>query len=83
MELNAAPHIGGLINKNVKVGGTRTTMRLEPEFWDALAEIARREATDINRIVTRVDISLGAGGRTTAVRVFVLQYFRTRLEAAA
>ncbi len=69
-----------LVNKNVVVNGRRTSIRLEPEFWDALADIARRETTDVNRIVSRAD-RLGAGGRTGAVRVFILKYFRNRTEA--
>ena len=51
-------------------------MRLEPELWDALAEICRREQQDINRLVRQIEATGHSGGRTSAVRVFVLQYFR-------
>jgi predicted DNA-binding ribbon-helix-helix protein len=51
-------------------------MRLEPELWDALREICRRERLDINQLVRHIE-SLGhRGGRTSAVRVYVLQYYR-------
>jgi predicted DNA-binding ribbon-helix-helix protein len=51
-------------------------MRLEPELWDALVEICQRERQDINRLVRQIEAEGHSGGRTSAVRVFVLQYFR-------
>jgi predicted DNA-binding ribbon-helix-helix protein len=51
-------------------------MRLEPELWDALSEICRRERQDLNQLVRQVESTGGSGGRTSAVRVFVLRYFR-------
>jgi len=65
-----------LINRNVVAGRGRTSMRLEPELWDALAEICRREGQDMNRLVRQIEATGHSGGRTSAVRVFVLQYFR-------
>lgn len=65
-----------LINRNVVAGRGRTSMRLEPELWDALKEICRRERQDLNQLVRYIE-SLGhRGGRTSAVRVYVLQYYR-------
>ena len=51
-------------------------MRLEPELWEALAEICTRERQDINTVVRQIEAIGHSGGRTSAVRVFVLQYFR-------
>jgi predicted DNA-binding ribbon-helix-helix protein len=65
-----------LINRNVVAGRGRTSMRLEPELWDALAEICRREGQDMNRLVRQIEAIGHEGGRTSAVRVFALQYFR-------
>jgi predicted DNA-binding ribbon-helix-helix protein len=65
-----------LVNRNVVAERGRTSMRLEPELWDALHEICQREQAPIGEIVRRAEARSGAGGRTSAVRVFVLQYFR-------
>jgi predicted DNA-binding ribbon-helix-helix protein len=51
-------------------------MRLEPELWDALLEICHRERQDMNRLVRQIEAEGHGGGRTSSVRVFVLQYFR-------
>jgi predicted DNA-binding ribbon-helix-helix protein len=51
-------------------------MRLEPEIWDALRDICLRENVELRDLIQRIEPSAGEGGRTSAVRVFVLQYFR-------
>ena len=65
-----------LINRNVVAERGRTSMRLEPELWDALIEICTRERRDVNRLVRQIEASSHSGSRTSAVRVFVLGYFR-------
>jgi predicted DNA-binding ribbon-helix-helix protein len=65
-----------LVNRNVVTAGGRTSMRLEPELWDALAEICQREGRDLHDLIRSVDSLRNAGGRTSAVRVFIVQYFR-------
>ena len=58
-----------LINRNVVAERGRTSMRLEPELWDALAEICLREGEDLNRLIRRIEAIGHSGGRTSAVRV--------------
>lgn len=65
-----------LVNRNVVAGSGRTSMRLEPELWDALAEICNREGRGIHELIRSIDGQRERGGRTSAVRVFVLKYFR-------
>jgi predicted DNA-binding ribbon-helix-helix protein len=66
-----------LVNRNITAGSGRTSMRLEPEIWDALREICLREGIELRDLIQRIEPSSGEGGRTSAVRVYVLQYFRT------
>lgn len=69
--------ISRLVNRNVIAGRGRTSMRLEPEFWTALSDICRREQIGMAALIGRIEAQGHAGGRTSAVRVFVLEYFRT------
>jgi len=69
--------ISRLVNRNVVAGRGRTSMRLEPELWDALMEICEREGHDVSALVRQVEEAGHSGGRTSAVRVFILSYFRT------
>jgi predicted DNA-binding ribbon-helix-helix protein len=65
-----------LINRNVLATHGRTSMRLEPELWEALSEICNREGQDMSTLVREVEQRAHKGGRTSAVRVFVMSYFR-------
>jgi predicted DNA-binding ribbon-helix-helix protein len=51
-------------------------MRLEPEVWEALREICLRESIELRDLIRTVERKSTAGGRTSAVRVHVLQYYR-------
>ncbi|MGR0185418.1 ribbon-helix-helix domain-containing protein [Azospirillum aestuarii] len=65
--------------RNVMVAGKRTSMRLEPAFWDALEEIAQREALTVSRLCTLLAERLDAqdvDSLSSAVRVYVMEYFR-------
>ena len=65
-----------LRSRNVTADRGRTSMRLEPYVWDALDEICRRERVSLRDVVLRIAGAAPPGGRTSAVRVGVLRYFR-------
>ena len=64
-----------LINRNITVAGLRTSVRLEPEFWNALWEIAERERRSVDDICTAIDATAGELSRTAAIRLFIVSYF--------
>lgn len=68
--------VSSLRNRNVTIGGRRTSMKLEPGMWDALDEICCREGTAIHDICTRVAKQHKGCNLTAATRAFVLAYFR-------
>lgn len=65
-----------LVNRNVVTERGRTSVNLEPELWDMLSEICEREAQDMNTLVRRIEAAGYVGGRASAVRVFVANYFK-------
>jgi predicted DNA-binding ribbon-helix-helix protein len=71
----------GEIKRSVTIAGHRTSISLEPEFWDALKSIATRDRVSLSQLVARIDSSrVGAArriGLSSAIRVFVLDHFRT------
>jgi predicted DNA-binding ribbon-helix-helix protein len=64
-----------LVNRNVVAERGRTSMRLEPELWNMLSEICEREAQDMSMLVRQIEAGGHAGGRTSAVRVYIANYF--------
>lgn len=66
-----------LVIRNVTVSGHRTSMRLEPEMWDALEEICRRESRTMHEVCSLIDARRTTSSLTGAMRVFILGYFRS------
>ncbi len=66
-----------LVSRNITIFNRRTSIRLEPEMWVALKDIADREKCTIHDICslvyTRKDRSTSL---TAAIRVFLILYFR-------
>lgn len=65
-----------LLTRNIVTARGRTSMRLEPELWDALREVCRREDLSPGEVVKIAERQFRRAGRTSAVRVHLLQYFR-------
>lgn len=66
----------GLLAKNVTIAGLRTSLRLEPEIWAALDEVCRREGLTVHTLCTLIDRHRGVSSRTSAVRAFMVSYYR-------
>ena len=67
-----------LVTRNVRVGDRRTSIRLEPPFWDLLDETSRREGLTPHDICTRIARRAIHNGLTGAIRIFLLCYAWTR-----
>lgn len=66
-----------LVSRNVTIGAHRTSIRLEPDMWNALREICRREHVTIHDIASVVSVRKAPNtSLTAAIRVFVMAYFR-------
>jgi predicted DNA-binding ribbon-helix-helix protein len=71
----------GLRSGNIVVNGHRTSIRLEPEMWTALSEIAAADGVRVNEMVSRIAALARAGSLTSAVRVFIMGYYRSKAHA--
>ena len=68
---------GILVRKTIIASTGPSSMRLEPELWDALAEICKRERTDLRQFIRKVDCDGGGDNhRTSTIRVQIVRYFR-------
>ena len=71
-----------LVTRNVIVCGHRTSMRLEPAMWDALAEVCRRQGQTVHEICSSIDQERSESTLTSAMRNFIVNYFRMALMQA-
>ncbi len=76
-KVNGEDGKSSLISRNISVFGKRTSVRLEPEMWQALREIAKREKCTIHEICTLVHLRKRSHSTLTAsIRVFLMLYFK-------
>lgn len=57
---------------SVEIDGHRTSVSLEPEFWQALKNIAAARRESLSALVSEVDRTR-QGNLSSALRVFVLK----------
>lgn len=66
-----------LISRNVTILGRRTSVRLEPEMWRALREIATIEHCTVHEICSLIALRKNKNtSMTAAIRVFLMLYYR-------
>ena len=57
--------------------GHRTSVSLEPEFWQAFREIAAGRGLALNQLAAEIDAARGPDlGLASAIRVFCLTHWR-------
>ena len=64
------------VKRSFTIGGHRTSISLEAPFWEALREIAKLEKKSLAQLVQGVDVGRDDGGLSSAVRIWILNYFR-------
>jgi predicted DNA-binding ribbon-helix-helix protein len=62
--------------RSIVIGGRKTSVSLEDSFWTSLRQIARQRATTVSEVVSTLDASRAGGNLSSAVRMFVLHYYR-------
>ena len=68
--------------RTLVISGRRTRLQLEPEFWQALDEIGRRETLSLSDLVTLIRRSDPRRPTSSSLRVFVATYFRRMAESS-
>lgn len=66
-----------VVKRSIVIAGHKTSVSLEDEFWDALKEIAARRSVTLSDLVANIDASRSQGNLSSAIRLFVLDYFRS------
>jgi predicted DNA-binding ribbon-helix-helix protein len=71
--------------RSLTIARHRTSISLEDEFWQALADIARADGKSVAGLVGEIDKGRGAAGESqgslsAAIRVYVLERVKGRRE---
>ena len=64
------------VKRSFAIKGHRTSISLEPPFWDALKEVAASRNLPVARLVAEIDAGRASSALSSAVRVYLLEYYR-------
>ena len=72
-----------VVKRSIVIAGQKTSVSLEDAFWRGLKEIASARRVTLSVIVADIDAGRTRGNLSSAIRLFVLDHYRTLISAAA
>jgi predicted DNA-binding ribbon-helix-helix protein len=72
-----------VIKRSIVIAGHKTSVSLEDAFWKGLKDIAAEGQTTLSDLVGSIDCGRRHGNLSSAIRLYVLDYFQARGGAAA
>src|SRR5947199_175299 len=67
-----------VVKRSIVVAGHKTSVSLEEAFWNGMKEISGLRDMTLSELVGEIDSNRQQGNLSSAIRLFVLDYFRTR-----
>ena len=65
--------------RSIVIAGHKTSVSLEDAFWTALKEIAGNRDLTMSELVASIDQDRRHGNLSSAIRLFVLDHYRSQL----
>jgi predicted DNA-binding ribbon-helix-helix protein len=66
-----------VVKRSIVIAGHKTSVSLEDAFWIGLKEIADDRGMTLSEIVSAIDSDRRHGNLSSAIRLFVLNHYRT------
>ncbi len=68
------------MRRSILLGGRKTSVSLEGEFWSGMKEISEERGKALYELIGEIDRKRQNSNLSSAIRVFVLDHFRTCAE---
>jgi predicted DNA-binding ribbon-helix-helix protein len=68
-----------VVKRSIVVAGHKTSVSLEDAFWRGLKEIAGGRHVTLSDLVATIDSERQQGNLSSAIRLFVLDFYRRQL----
>jgi predicted DNA-binding ribbon-helix-helix protein len=69
-----------VISRSININGHKTSISLEEAFWSALKDIAHERGETLSHLVGSIDAKHKFANLSSAIRLFVLEYYRDQHE---
>jgi predicted DNA-binding ribbon-helix-helix protein len=70
-----------VVKRSIVVAGHKTSVSLEEAFWTSMKEISATRSMTLSDLVSEIDKGRKQGNLSSAIRLYVLEYFRTKAGA--
>jgi predicted DNA-binding ribbon-helix-helix protein len=67
-----------VIKRSIVIAGHKTSVSLEDAFWKGLKDIAGTRDMTLSELVAAIDSERRHGNLSSAIRLFVLDYYRNQ-----
>ena len=72
-----------IAKRSIMINNHKTSVSLEDEFWTALKEIAQQRNQRLSSLIALIDSERTTGNLSSALRLFVLEQYRSASGGAA
>jgi predicted DNA-binding ribbon-helix-helix protein len=66
-----------IVKRSIVVAGHKTSVSLEEAFWNGMKEISGLRNMTLSELVGEIDSNRQQGNLSSAIRLFVLDYFKS------
>ena len=70
-----------VVKRSIVIAGHKTSVSLEDAFWKGLKDIADDRDVTLSDLVSSIDTERQHGNLSSAIRLFVLDYYRNHTTA--
>ena len=71
-----------VVKRSIVIAGHKTSVSLEDAFWKGLKDIADNREVTLSDLVSSIDTDRQHGNLSSAIRLFVLDHYRTHTASA-
>jgi len=68
-----------VVKRSIVIAGHKTSVSLEDAFWTGLKDIAAERDMTLSDLVATIDSERQHGNLSSAIRLFVLDFYRNQL----
>jgi predicted DNA-binding ribbon-helix-helix protein len=72
-----------VVKRSIVIAGHKTSVSLEDAFWKGLKEIASDRDLTLSGMVASIDSGRHGGNLSSAIRLFVLDHYRSMIGSGA
>jgi predicted DNA-binding ribbon-helix-helix protein len=67
-----------VVKRSIVIGGHKTSVSLEDEFWNGLKQVAASRSLTLSELVGTIDLNRKNANLSSTLRLFLLDHYRAQ-----